>query len=307
MCLIFPILTPLLHGATAVILERWGDPAEAVDLIVRHRCTYAVGIPAQLTLMVPALERRAATDFAHFRLFLNAGAPMPADTGLKIETLMGCVSQSMYGATDGGVPTATSVRDPRDKRLATVGRVFPGFECELRDPNGRPVPVGHSGEIVWRAPDKSWGYLGDDEQTAATFTPDRFYRSGDLGELDADGYLRIVGRVKDMILRGGRNISPLTIEQALIRHPAVLDVSVAAIPDKVLGERACAFVLLRDGASLTLPAAVDFLKQQQLAVWQLPERLEIVAELPRGPGGKILKSRLTAMVVEKMKAGEPRV
>src|SRR5262249_6972563 len=151
--------------------------------------------------------------------------------------------------TDGGTPTFTSVDDTQDQRLRTVGRVRPGFECELRSPDGKPVARGEAGEVVWRGPDKSWGYLGDDAQTAAHFTPDHFYKSGDLGEFDQDGYLRITGRVKDMILRGGRNISPLTIEQQLIKHPAVVDVAVVSMPDAVLGERACAFVILRQGAA----------------------------------------------------------
>ena len=298
---VFPILTPLMYGATSVILARWGDPEEAVKLIVDNRCTYAVGIPTQMTLLIPALEKRKPEDFGHFRLFFNAGAPLTYETGFRIETLMGCIVQCMYGTTDGGVPTVTSIRDPQDKRLGSVGRATPGCERQLWDANGKPVPAGQVGEIVWRSADKSWGYLGDDEQTAQAFTKDHFYRSGDLGQIDSEGYLRIVGRVKDMVLRGGRNISPASIENPLIKHPAVLDVAVAAMPDPVLGERACAFVMLRDGMSLTFDEMIAFLKGQDLAVFQLPERLEIVEDLPRGPGGKVIKKELTALVAEKLK------
>ena len=300
---VFPILVPLLHGATSVILERWGgNVPEAVDLIIREKCTCSVAIPTQLTLMIPELEKHKPGDFPHFRLSYNSGAPLPYDTGLKIEKLMDCVIQSMYGSTDGGVPTVTAVSDPQEKRLRTVGRVVPGNDCQLWGPDGKPVPAGEPGEVVWRGADKCWGYLGDDEQTAAHFTKDHFYKSGDLGQFDAEGYLRITGRVKDMILRGGRNISPLTIEQQLIKHPSVLDVSVTSMPDPVLGERACAFVMLKDGAKLEFEDAVEFLKGQHLAVWQLPERLEIIDDFPRGPGGKILKSKLTQVVTAKLKA-----
>ena len=299
---VFPLLAPLLRGATSVILERWGSPEEAVDLILRNHCTAAVGIPTQLTLMVPPLEKRNPADFSPFRLFFNAGAPLPYDTGLKIEALMGCKIQSLYGSTDGGVPSVTSVRDPKEKRLGTVGLIVPGCECELWDAQGKPVPAGHAGEVVWRGADKSWGYLGDDAQTALTFTKDRFYRSGDLGQFDGDGYLRIVGRVKDMILRGGRNIFPLTIEEQLIKHPSVVDVAVTSMPDPILGERACAFVMLREGTTLDLDQAVEFLKAQKLAIWQLPERIEIVADLPRGPGGKVQKAKLTELITAKLKA-----
>lgn len=299
---VFPILMPILYGATSVILERWSDPEDAVNLIARHNCTAAVGIPTQLTRMIPALEHRTPDQFGRFRIFINAGAPLPYDTGFKIEALMGCKIQSMYGSTDGGTPVITNLKDKKEKRLGTVGKVVPGCECELWDPEGKPAPRWHSGEVVWRSADKSWGYLGDDEQTAKVFTRDRFYRSGDLGQFDDDGYLRIVGRVKDMILRGGRNVFPLTIEEQLIKHPSVLEVAVTAMPDPVLGERACAFVVLRDSQELSFETAVSFLKDQKLAIWQLPERLEIIQDLPRGPGGKVVKSRLTELVTAKLRS-----
>lgn len=300
---VFPILVPLLHGATSVILERWGgNVPEAVDMILNEKCTYSVAIPTQLTLMVPELEKHKPEDFPHFRLSYNSGAPLPYDTGLKVEKLMGCVIQSMYGSTDGGVPTVTAAKDPQEKRLRTVGKVVPGCECELWGPDEKPVAKGEPGEVVWRGADKCYGYMGDDEQTAKHFTKDHFYKSGDLGQFDEDGYLRITGRVKDMILRGGRNISPLTIEQQLIKHPSVVDVAVTSMPDPVLGERACAFVVLKQGAKLGFEEAVEFLKTQHLAVWQLPERLEYIDDFPRGPGGKTLKSKLTQIVTEKLKA-----
>ena len=299
---IFPILTPLLHGATSVILERWHDPEEAIELILKNRCTYATAIPTQMTLMVPGLEKRKPVEFSSFRIFCHAGAPLPYDVGLRIEALMDCITQSMYGTTDGGVPTETVASDSQDKRLGTVGRVLRGFDCELWDENGKKAGPGESGEVVYRGPDKSYGYLGDDEQTQATFTADRYYKSGDLGRFDADGYLSIVGRVKDMILRGGRNISPRTIEELLIKHGSVLEVAVAAMPDPILGERACAFVQARDGSNLSFEEMIDFLKAEKVAIWQLPERLEIVDDLPRGPGGKILKGKLTELVTTKLKA-----
>jgi non-ribosomal peptide synthetase component E (peptide arylation enzyme) len=177
-----------------------------------------------------------------------------------------------------------------------------GCECELWDAKGKPVPAGESGEVVWRGPDKSWGYLGDEAATKAAFTPDTFfYKSGDLGQFDAEGYLRIVGRIKDMILRGGRNISPRTCEEPLMKHPAVLEVAIAPMPDPVLGERACAFVMLKEGKTLSFDEMVRFLTEQKIAVWQLPERLEIVEDMPRSTGGKIAKAKLTELVTAKLK------
>lgn len=299
---LFPILTPLLHGATSVILTRWKDPEEAIELILKHRCTHATGIPTQLTLMVPGLEKRRIEDFARFKVFTNAGAPLSYDTAVKIEALMGCRIHTLYGATDAGTPTMTRVDDPDDKRLTTVGRVMRGCDCQLWDGNGKPVPTGEAGEVVWRGPDKSYGYLGDEAATRAAFTADGYYKSGDLGQFDAEGYLRITGRIKDMILRGGRNISPRTCEEPLMTHPAVLEVAIAAMPDPILGERACAFVMLREGMSLTFDEMIRFLTEQKLAVWQMPERLEIVDDMPRSTGAKIAKARLTALITEKLKA-----
>jgi non-ribosomal peptide synthetase component E (peptide arylation enzyme) len=252
--------------------------------------------------MVPGLEKCRPSDFAGFKVFTNAGAPLSYETAVKIESLMGCRIHTLYGATDAGTPTMTDVQDPDEKRLTTVGRVQRGTDCQLWDPQGKPVPVGESGEVVWRGADKSYGYLGDDAATKAAFTPDGYYKSGDLGQFDEQGYLRIVGRIKDMILRGGRNVSPRTCEDPLMKHPSVLEVAVAAMPDPILGERACAFVMLRQGAQLTFDEMIRFLTEQRLAVWQMPERLEIVEDMPRSTGGKIAKAKLTEYVTEKLRA-----
>lgn len=298
----YPVLTPLLNGGTTVIPEKW-SPKAAVDLIKEHRCTYATGVPAQLTQMLPTLESHSPDEFANFRAFNNAGAPLPADVGRQIETLMDCVVLGLYGATDGGTVASTSMDDPQAKRLHTVGRPFAGREVKLVDANGETVAPGEAGEIHWRSADKSYGYLNDDEATRTTFSADGFYKSGDLGVFDADGYLQIIGRVKDMILRGGRNLSPRLIEEALIEHSSILEVAVAAMPDPVLGERACAFVVLRQGCKLTFDEAIAFLKERKVSVWQLPEWLEVMEDLPRSAGGKIAKNQLTQFITGKLAEG----
>ncbi len=304
---VYPILSPLLNGATTVILERWGDAELAVDLIIRNRCTYATAVPAQLTQMLPSISARSPDDFAAFRCFTNAGAPLSPDIGREVEEKMGCKIFVIYGATDGGVASCTSIEeDTQEERLMTVG--LPQDECEIRLMNefGEPLSPGPNvtGEIQWRCADKSYGYLNDPEATAMAFTSDRFYRTGDLGSFDANGRLRIVGRVKDMIIRGGRNISPRLIEEMVNRDPRVLEVAVAAYPDKVLGERACAFVVPRPEASITLPSLLDFLRTQQMPTWQMPERLELMTELPKSAGGKVMKNKLREYVAAKVQADE---
>ena len=299
---VYPVLMPLLNGGTSVMLPHWSNPEDAADLMVRENCTYATAIPAQLIKLLPTFRSRPRDDFHNLRVITNAGAPLPYDAAREVEELTGAVIQSIYGATDAGTPTLTTADDPREKRLGTVGRIVAGCECEIRDSDGNALPAGTVGEVTWRGADKSWGYLGADDQTRSVFTQDHFYKSGDLGQFDEDGYLKIVGRIKDMILRGGRNVSPLLIEEALIKHADVQDVAVAAMPDPVLGERACAFVIARPGGGLELAGLLDFLRGEGLATWQLPERLEIMQEFPRSAGGKTLKRELTALVTEKLKA-----
>ena len=299
---VYPVLMPLLNGGTSVMLPHWSNPEDAADLMVKENCTYATAIPAQLIKLLPTFRSRPRDDFHSLRVITNAGAPLPYDAAREVEELTGAVIQSIYGATDAGTPTLTTADDPREKRLGTVGRIVRGCECEIRDSDGNALPAGTVGEVTWRGADKSWGYLGADDQTRSVFTQDHFYKSGDLGQFDEDGYLKIVGRIKDMILRGGRNVSPLVIEEALIKHTDVQDVAVAAMPDPVLGERACAFVIARPGAGLELAGLLEFLRGEGLATWQLPERLEIMQEFPRSAGGKTLKRELTALVTEKLKA-----
>ena len=244
---LFPVLAPLLCGAGAVLLEDWG-PEAALDLLEAERATHAAAIPTQLVRMLqdPRIGER---DFTAVRVITSAGAPLTPDTAAQTEETFGCAVTTVYGSTDGGVITVTRTADPVGKRRTTVGRPIPGGEVVLRDPLGDPVPAGTPGEVTWRTPTKSFGYLNDDERTAAMFRGDGWFYSGDLGSLDEDGYLSITGRSKDLIIRGGQNISPLEIEQIVARHQAVSEVAVVGIPDPVFGERTCACVVLRPGAA----------------------------------------------------------
>jgi non-ribosomal peptide synthetase component E (peptide arylation enzyme) len=296
-----PVLAPLMTAASTVIIERWA-PEDAVNRIVEGRCTYATAIPTQILRMLPHLEERTSRDFERFRFFNTAGAPLPREAAKKVEEVMDCAMQQVYGASDGGVPTMGNVKDPREKRLTTVGRVVPGRVCEIRDSSGKPLPAGETGEVCWTTPDKSFGYLNDIDAARAVFDDRGFYKSGDLGVFDDDGYLRIVGRIKDMILRGGRNISPRLIEESLEGHPSVHEVAVAAMPHAELGEQACAFVVLKEGAALDFETMISFLDRQGVAKWQWPERLEILKELPKSAGAKISKKGLTEIVTRKIRA-----
>ncbi len=298
---LFPVLAPLLCGAGAVLLEDWG-PEAALDLLAAERATHAAAIPTQLVRMLQD-PQIAARDFTAVRVITSAGAPLTPDTAQQTEETFGCAVTTVYGSTDGGVITVTRTTDPIRKRRTTVGRPIPGGEVVLRDPLGEPVPVAVAGEVTWRTPTKSFGYLNDDERTDAMFRDDGWFYSGDLGSLDEDGYLSITGRSKDLIIRGGQNISPLEIEQIVARHGAVSEVAVVGIPDPVFGERTCACVVLRPGvAGLGLDELTGYMQAQEIAPYKLPERLEIFAELPRTAGGKLSKVTLRSEVVERMAA-----
>jgi acyl-CoA synthetase (AMP-forming)/AMP-acid ligase II len=299
---LFPVLAPLLCGAAAVLLENW-SPAAAVQLLESEHATHAAAIPTQLVKMLQE-DGISERDFSAVKVITSAGAPLTPDTAEQTEKTFGCAVTTVYGSTDGGVITVTRATDPVDKRRRTVGQPIAGAELVLRDPaTGQLVPVGTSGETIWRTPTKSFGYLNDDERTEAMFRDDGWFYSGDLGSLDEDGYLSITGRSKDLIIRGGQNISPLELEQIIARHDAVSEVAVVGVPDPVFGERVCACVVPITGAELGLDDLVTYMRALNIALFKLPERLELFDELPRTAGGKLSKVTLRSAIAERAAAG----
>ncbi|HEX4109972.1 MAG TPA: class I adenylate-forming enzyme family protein [Solirubrobacteraceae bacterium] len=276
---VFPVLTPLLLGASSVLLERW-SPAAALELLARERCTYATAVPTQMVMLLD--EPLHEHDLGALTRFNNAGAPLSPDVAQRVEERIGCRVQTIYGATDGGVPVMTSIADPDGPRRSSVGRVCRGQELALR---GAAAP-GEPGEVCWRGPTKSFGYLGQPDYDEAAFDAEGWFRSGDLGVLDGQGYLRIVGRSKDMILRGGTNIFPAETEALLAEHPAVRAAAVVGVPDARLGELVCA-VIAGERDPPGLAALCAFLAERGLARFKHPERLLVVAELPLNAGGKL--------------------
>ncbi|MBI4191823.1 MAG: AMP-binding protein [Betaproteobacteria bacterium] len=293
----YPILAPLLFGGTSILLERWNglEPERALELIAAHRCTYAVVIPTQLVKLVNVPDL-GCYDFSALRFITNGGAKLAATVAEAAERSFGCVVQTMYGSTDSAVPTMTSIDDPAEKRR-TVGRVLEGQELRVVRDDGTPAEPGEPGEIWWRGANGGFGYLNAPEANKAVWDNEGWFHSGDIGVLDADGYLSITGRRKDMIIRGGRNINPRQIEEILVQHPKVTDAAVIPIGHAVLGEIACAVVVpASQQDSPSLEELNEFIRSKELAVWCQPEKLVLVDDFPRNAGGKVDKRALIASV-----------
>jgi non-ribosomal peptide synthetase component E (peptide arylation enzyme) len=205
--------------------------------------------------------------------------------------------------TENGLVTCNGLDDAEEKVFTTDGCPHPGMELRIVDDDGTGLPPGTEGELLVRGVSQFVGYFKRPEFTRESYTPDGWFRTGDRGALDRDGYLSITGRSKDLIIRGGENIPVVEVENELFAHPKIASVAIVGMPDPRLGERACAFVIPKPGESVTLAELVQYLEGRQLARQKFPERLEIVAEFPMTPSGKVQKFRLRQLVAEKL-AGE---
>jgi cyclohexanecarboxylate-CoA ligase len=207
------------------------------------------------------------------------------------DELGGTGALACYGLTEAPFLTVSSVRDNDEQRSRTVGRAIGGAVLRIVDGDGNVCPPGVSGEVRAKGPQICRGYL-DESRNADAFDDEGWFRTGDLGTLDDEGFLTITGRLKDIIIRKGENISAKEVEDVLYEHPAIADVAVIGLPDDALGERCCAVVVPRDGATLGLEDIVTMCKSAGLAMQKIPEQLEVVSEFPRNASGKILKFKL---------------
>jgi cyclohexanecarboxylate-CoA ligase len=292
--LIHAVLLPFVLGTRAVLMEQWNADL-GLDLLSRESITYMVGAPVFLSDLTyhPELAKKPPTEL---RLFSCGGAGVSADLIVESRRLLGCVSKRVYGSTEFPTLTTTGPDDPPDRGARTEGRVIGAAELRVVDDRGRDLPPGEEGEMLARGPECFLGYENaalDDE----AFTADGWFRTGDLGIVDPEGYLTVSGRKKDIIIRKGEKISAAEIESLIARHPAVADAAVLALPDIVTGERACACVILRANATLTLDELCRFLLGSRLARHKLPEALEIVSELPRTASGKVQKHVLKEQIL----------
>ena len=288
------VLGPLYIASDIHLTDRW-DPGHALEVMLTHDIGGGVGASIFLTSLLdhPDFTPEHAVKMARVGL---GGAPVPAAVGQRAESL-GIKIIRAYGSTEHPSITGMQYEDPAELRHNTDGRPRPGVEMRIVDEDGNDLPAGTPGEIVSRGPELCLGYTNPDLNVA--FDDDGWYHTGDIGVIDEHGCLTITDRVKDIIIRGGENLSAAEIEEVIAKVPGVAEVAVVAAPDERLGEHACAVVrLLTDADPIDLPALIPHLEQAGLVRQKWPEELRLVTDFPRTASGKIRKVDLRAQLRE---------
>jgi fatty-acyl-CoA synthase len=268
------------------------EAGSVLETVEAERCTALHGVP---TMFIAELEH---SDFARFdlsslRTGIMAGAPCPVEVMKKVISRMHMAEVLIaYGQTEcSPVNHMTLADDPLEKRVETVGRAGPHLEVKIVDEHGEIVPIGTTGDICTRGYAVMQGYWEDPEKTAETVDAEGWLHSGDLGVMDEEGYVAVVGRLKDMIIRGGENIYPREIEEFLFTHPKIQDAKVIGVPDEKYGEEVCAWVQLKEGETLTEDEIRAFCKAN-IAYFKVPRYIRLVDEFPMTVTGKVQKFRM---------------
>ncbi|HZK74223.1 MAG TPA: AMP-binding protein [Clostridia bacterium] len=289
------------HGATMVIPGEAFDPITAMDAVQRERCTSLYGVP---TMFISELEhpRFKEFDFSTLRTGIMAGSPCPVEIMKKVQTVMHIPEMTIaYGMTETSpVSTQCATDDPLDRRVSTVGRVHPHVEIKIVDPaTGDVVLRGETGELCSRGYIVMRGYWNNEEATRQAVDPARWMHTGDLATMDEEGYLNIVGRIKDMIIRGGENIYPREVEEFLYTHPDVADVQVIGIPSEKYGEEVMAWVKPREGATVTGDELAAWCKGK-IASFKIPRHWKLVDSFPMTVTGKVQKFKMREASIEEL-------
>jgi len=297
--MVLGVLCCAASGATMVFPGEGFDAGDTLRSIAKNRCTALHGVPTMFGAMLehPEFER---FDLASLRTGIMAGAPCPIETMKKVIARMHMRQVTIaYGMTETSpISFQSGLDDPLERRVSTVGRVQPHLEVKIVDGDGRIVPVGTAGELCTRGYSVMRGYWKDDERTRESIDAAGWMHSGDLATIDAEGYANIVGRVKDMLIRGGENVYPREIEEYLLRHPGIQDAQVFGVPDPKYGEEVCAWVVPRRGHALDEEAVRDFCKGQ-IAHYKVPRYVRIVEQFPLTATGKAQKFEMRkAMIAE---------
>ena len=283
----YGLMMPVVLGCRAVLLDVW-NPDRAIELINEHAVTFTM---ASTPFLTDLTDRVQATDAVpSLRTFLCAGAPIPGPLVERAQHTLGANIVSAWGMSENGAVTTTLLDDDPSRATDTDGCPLPGTEVKVADIDGTSLPTGETGRLLVRSSSNFGGYLKRPQLNATD--DDGWFDTGDLARLDEHGYIRITGRSKDVIIRGGENIPVVEIENLLYRHPAIAQVALVATPDERLGERACAIVVTKPGETFTFDNMIDHLTNQRVAKNYLPEQLVIIDAMPTTPSGKIQKFKL---------------
>ncbi len=274
-------------GACLTLLPRFA-PGEALQILAAHRVTVFAGVPTMYVALL-GYPDRAAYDLSALRLCVSGGAAMPVEVLRGFEAAFGCLVLEGYGLSETS-PVASFNHPDRPRKPGSIGTPIRGVQMRVVDSGGLEVPQGDVGEIVIRGHNVMKGYWRRPDETAKAI-PDGWFRTGDLGRVDKDGYFEIVDRKKDMIIRGGYNVYPREIEEVLYEHPAVAEAAVIGLPHPALGEEVGAAVVLKPGAGVTAEEVREHVKSQ-VAAYKYPRKVWIVDALPKGPTGKIVKREI---------------
>ncbi len=289
------------HGATMVIPAEAFDPIAVLETVAEERCTSLYGVP---TMFIGELDhpRFKEFDLSSLRTGIMAGSPCPIEVMKRVQSEMGMREVTIcYGMTETSpVSTQSAVDDPLDKRVGTVGRIHPHVEIKIVDPNtGNVVPRGERGELCTRGYSVMVGYWQNEQATNAAIDRAGWMHTGDLATMDELGYVNIVGRIKDMIIRGGENIYPREIEEFLHTHPDVAEAQVIGVPSERYGEEVMAWVRPRSGAKLD-PAALESFCKGRIATFKVPRYWKVVDDLPMTVTGKVQKFRMRELAIEEL-------
>jgi fatty-acyl-CoA synthase len=289
------------HGATMVVPAEGFEPLASMEAVQEERCTALYGVP---TMFIAELDHPDFDrfDFSTLRTGIMAGSPCPVEVMKKVQSRMNMTEVTIaYGMTETSpVSTMSTTDDPLDKRVSTVGRVHPHVEIKIVDPaSGRVVPRGETGELCSRGYMVMLGYWNNPAATAEAIDAARWMHTGDLATMDEDGYLSIVGRIKDMVIRGGENIYPREIEEFLYTHPDVADVQVIGVPSERYGEELMAWVRVKEGSSIAGEQLEEYCRGR-IASYKIPRYWKFVDGYPMTVTGKIQKFKMREVAIEEL-------
>lgn len=286
------VMAPTIAGAAVELIDVF-DPVKALEQITRGGCTGTASPAPFIRLLLDAYDPQVH-DLSRLRFWLSAGAPIPqALVEEASRTFESCRIVSAYGSSEIMMATVCRSTDSLERVATSDGAPVPGVEIRIVGLDEQEVPTGSDGEIRYRGPGRLLQYVDRPDLTAGALDADGWWRTGDLGRLDDEGYLRVTGRLKDIIIRGGFNISAREVEEALLEHPAIASVALVGLPDDQLGERACAVVVPRGEQRVTVADLKAFLvDERRFAVWKAPERIEFVDAFPTTATGKVQKFAL---------------